>query len=270
MSKKKWWLAGALGALSVVVAAGCSAVVRDAAARDEAVGVVGGYALMAADGPLMSARPGQALAARLDLSAEQQAQARAILAKYRGELRPANFQALRDELLAIGLAPEVDRQKLTALIQARAAEFERKKPARLALAAELRGVLTPAQRETLAELLASGKPELMARVDALRARVRAHATSRFGLTAAQLAKVDALHARVDALRTDPRHDQVRLAAAGFVRTGDVGALSAALPEVSQLLPVAEIVDVAASLDQAQRRQLARQAKRFAALRLAQR
>ncbi len=266
MTKKKWWLAGALG-VAIVAAAGCTSVVRDAAARNEAVGVVGGYGLMNAEGPLMGARPGLALASKLGLSQEQKARAEAIIAKYRGELHPANFPALRDELLAIGLAPEVDRAKLTAYIQARAAEFETKKPVRLAMAAELRGVLTPAQRETLAGLLESGRPEFMARLDGMRDKMRAHATSRFGLNAAQLAKIDALHAKVDALRTDPRHDALRLAAASFVRTGDVGTLAQALPGVSQVLPVSEIVEVAASLDQPQRERIAAQAKHFAAMRL---
>lgn len=267
MTKKTWVAAGAGLAILAALAAGCTAATRDAVARDEAVGVVGGYALMATDGPLMGARPGQALATKLGLTAEQKGKAQAIAAKYRGALRPANFAALRDEALAIGLAPTVDEARLTAFIAARLAEFEAKKPARLALASELRGVLTPAQRETLAGLLEGGHPEIMKRVDAMRAKVRAHATSRLGLTPAQLAKADALHDAVDALRADPRHERLRLAAAAFVRTGDAGALAAAMPPASEIVPVAEIVDVAASLDQRQRRAIAQQAKRFALARL---
>ena len=268
--RRAWWLAGAAVALAAAVA-GCGAVVRDAVARDEAVGVVGGgYALAgtgAFDGPLAHARPGLALASKLGLSAEQRQKARAIALKYRADLRPANTAAARQALAAIMLAPAVDEARLAAFIRTHAAAFEAKKPVRLAMAQELRGVLTPAQRETLAGLLEAGESGIMARADAVRGKVRAHAAKRFGLTDAQLAKADAVHARVEALRQDPRKDALRLAAAGFVRTGDAAALSAALPALGEVLPVAEIVDLAASLDLRQRQQIAAQARRFAAMRL---
>lgn len=271
--KKTWWLAGALGA-AVALAAGCGAVVRDAVAREEAVGVVGGYALAGGDasalaphGPIPGLRPGLALSSKLGLTGEQKERARAIAAKYRGDLRPPNLAASRRELAGLALAPTVDKARLAAFVRARAAELEAQRPARLAMAAELRGVLTPDQRETLAGLLEAGEPQVVAHLEALKGKVLAHATPRLGLTAAQLATIDALHDRAEALRRDPRHEAARRGVAAFVRTGDVAALDAAVPPLAQVLPVAELVEVAASLDQRQRQQIAAHARRFAAARL---
>ena len=263
MRKQTWLRAGVLG-LAVAVVAGCGAVVREAVAREEAVGVVGGYALAgAAGGAHLPGRPGRVLAHKLGLTAEQQARLYAIAGKYRGELHPASLAA-RQELAAIALAPEVDQARLTAFIQAQAAAFEARKPARLALAGELRAALTPAQRETLAGLLEAGGSSLAAHLDTLRGEALARATTRLGLTPLQREKVAALQARVDALRADPRKDALRLAAAAFVRTGDADALSAALPAPAEVVPVPELVAVAASLDLAQRRQIAAHVRRFAA------
>lgn len=237
----------------VVLAAGCGAVMQQV--PQDPTDVLGFRAL---DGGAPAPFHGP-LARQLGLTADQQAQIKAILAQHRPP-QPGQHLA---ELKALLTAETVDQAALKAWVEARKAQFQSHQSERLAVAGELRAVLTDDQRAKLLAQLAKDPPAGHPHLEAFKARMRQHLVGDLGLTAGQQAQLDALHTQLEALRDPARGKAMREAIAAFVQSGDQAALGAAMQgQLDGRFPVDAVIAFAASLDQGQRTKLVERLGRF--------
>lgn len=220
--------------------------------------VVGGVALAAAEGhhgrPEMMGMRGGMLPGlkQLNLTDAQKSQLKAIAQKYRPQAKGSDFKAEREQLKAIVLADQVDGAKLKSFLQARAAKMEAKAPQRAAMLGEMRAVLTDAQRAQLVKAL-DQHPAPKANWQGKRHGMGDRMVADLNLTAAQKAKFDALQAKMQSMHAgQPGKEALK----AFIQTGDQSAFQASMKaNMEGKLPVDEIVDLATSLDKAQREKL---------------
>lgn len=255
----------AVAALAAVTVSACAAGPMRNAAQTEVMSFMDpGYQTLAVgESPAQFPRR---MAAKLNLTADQQADLRAIAQKYRGSMH-TEVMAHRQALKGLLVAPKVDAVALKAFINGRVAAFEAKAPAQHAMLSEMRAVLTPKQRETLATMLEQPvEPEARDHFDGLRRKMRTQMVANLGLTAPQQQALNALATKVDALRDQGPREEAKAAFARFVRTGDLAALQAARKgKLAASLPIDELVAVAASLTQTQRTQLVSKVETLARL-----
>jgi Spy/CpxP family protein refolding chaperone len=251
----------ALAAVAVVSMAGCGAVMHQAAA--EASDPLGFRALQTGEAPGPFGGPFHGRMARqLGLTDAQQAQIKAILEQHKPP--QADGQAHLAELKALVLADTVDPAALKALADQRKAEFQSHQAERLAVAGELRAVLTDDQRTKLLALLAKDPPPFKAHLDAFRARIHERLAADLGLSADQQAALTALDEQAKAMPDPARGKAMREAVAAFVQSGDQAALGTAMrAQLDGKSPVDQLIAFAASLDKAQRTKLVEKAETLA-------
>lgn len=195
------------------------------------------------------------LKAKLDLSTAQKQAIKQILTKFK--------QAKCDKVDAKGviqeamLAPEIDRDQLSAAIIEKISNRSDKIDAGVAVLTEIRNVLTPEQRAQFADMK-DMKQSLHHGGHHHHGQDRMkRLTKELNLTEAQQAafqKVgDAFKANKDAYRAAKAAKFQAIC--GFMVSGDADALKSALTAIPMQVPVAEMVDAAASLDQSQRQKL---------------
>ncbi len=217
-----------------------------------------------------------AMFAIADLTDEQKAQIQAIQEKYR-PARPAGEPGAEAgkqpgaKLQALLAADTLDVEALKAALAERPAKLAGDRPDRTAMLAEVRAVLTEAQREAIvAKLEAMPAPPAKAD-DATRAdrpappsvdeRV-ARVAEKLALTDAQQAALVTFETALDANRGEfvkPAHDHAagQAAMVAFWKTGDTTALAALQPPAIEppAFPVDAFVALAQSLSAEQRVQL---------------
>jgi Spy/CpxP family protein refolding chaperone len=194
----------------------------------------------------------------LDLSDAQRSAIRDILKADRQKPDGSARQAMKD-LRASLLAPSIDAAQLESQLQAMQAKRADRLDRFVSQAGKIRDVLTPAQREKFASLQAP----------------KAHRGSRFAgkgghkaidrmltgltLTDQQQQAVASLKAAMEKQRgaRSGMREQKQQAMAAFARSGDGAALKQALSASAPQLPIHEIAQLAASLDQSQRQQIAK-------------
>lgn len=255
MSMTRKWLATLAG---LTILSGCG--VAGMAGRD-----VGPFSIQDQPRPTRGLMPPM-LARKLELSPQQQDAIAAIAKKYRPEAG-SEAKARRAELKAVLLAPTVDADKLTALLQSRTTDRQAMIDRTVTMLAEMRAVLTPEQQAKMASFQPGHRGQGPGG--------RGHGAQRDGkrnmgfhplermtkgldLTDAQKQAIDELKTAFAAQRESRKATLVdrRKAFADFAASGDQAALKAALGSVQRELPVAAIVKVATSLSQAQRQQIA--------------
>lgn len=253
MSMTRKWLA-TLASLTILSGCGTAGM----AGRD-----VGPFGIQ--DQP--QATPGlmpPVLARKLALSSQQQEAIAAITKKYRPEAG-SEAKARRAELKAVLLAPTVDADKLTALLQSRTTDRQAMIDRTVSMLAEMRAVLTPEQQAKMASFQSGhrgqGGKDRGAKRDGKRGmgfHPLERMTKGLDLTDAQKQAIDDLKTAFAAQRESRKEMLVdrRKAFADFAASGDQAALKAALGSVQRELPVAAIVKVATSLSQEQRQQIA--------------
>lgn len=197
------------------------------------------------------------LAQRLELSADQKTKLQAIFESYQGKLAPADGQAKHARLKELLSAPSVDGAALKSFLTEQHDAMAAKVDTFLALAGELRVVLTDAQREKLAAFAehAHQKGRFGMPGMAGSAPFPLRALRGLQLDATQSAAVDALKAKLEASRQQRDPKAMRDAFAAFVRTGDAAAFKAILQAQRPTPPVDEVVALAVSLDSTQRQSL---------------
>ncbi|MDB5100458.1 MAG: hypothetical protein JWM80_4879 [Cyanobacteria bacterium RYN_339] len=242
------WVALAVAAVAM---AGCGAVMQQAAA--ESTDVLG-FRAMQGGNPGFGGGPfhGQ-IARQLGLTSAQKDQIKAILEKHKP---PADHKEELAALKGLLLADTVDQDALKAWAAARKADFQGHQADRLAVAGELRAVLTDDQRTQLLTLLAKQPPPPKAQMDGFRAKMHEHLVAELALTADQQTALTALEEQGKALHDPARGKAMRDAVAAFVQSGDQAALGTAMSaQLDGRLPVDQIVAFAASLDKGQRSRL---------------
>lgn len=213
---------------------------------------------------------GGPMAKSLNLTEAQKAQFKAIAQKHRTAAQSGNHKAQREQLRALLTAPKVDGGALRGFLNARLAEREANAGKRAAMMTEMRNVLSAEQRTKLAKSLSAGHPgkahgkghgkghgEGKAKFEGKRQEMHDKLSADLKLTPAQKAAFDALQAKVAATRADASaRGAGRQAFARFVETGDAAAFQASMKNrFAGKVPVNELVAVAESLNQEQRKKL---------------
>ncbi|MBC7545850.1 MAG: Spy/CpxP family protein refolding chaperone [Candidatus Sericytochromatia bacterium] len=185
------------------------------------------------------------------LNADQKKAIRAIVAKYK-KAKCAESEATGAIQQAM-LTPEVDRDHLSAAIADKVADRSEKINAKVAMLTEIRDVLTPEQRSKIAE----GKGKKQSMHDGRRHHGKQHMAKlikELNLTETQQKAFndvrDAFKANKDSYRAAKAAK--RKAIGEFMVSGDAAALKAAMMAIPMNVPVAEMVNAAASLDLSQR------------------
>lgn len=190
-------------------------------------------------------------AKQLQLTEQQKAQIKAIAQKYRAQHKAApkaeNWKQLHQILAAPTLDKAALKQFLEARQQARTAEIS----TRVKMLAEMRAVLTGAQRQQLAQLLSKPLPQPKGPSADAQKRMHDRVVKALDLNASQAQAFDQLQAQIRTQRQGKR-GAMRQAFAEFARTGDTGALERTLDANAHALPVDAIVDFAATLTPEQR------------------
>ncbi len=206
-------------------------------------------------------------AARLALTDAQKQQLRDIAKSHATSVKRADFAKYHQELEGLLQAEKVDQAALRAFITARAEEFAGRSAAHADIAAEMRQVLTDAQRKEVIAILSEDQPSAEIRKERRDMEGRARAgmdafKAKLELTADQSAAFDALKAKLDAARNAER-PALKKATIAFVESGDKAAFSGALrAAVMKHVPTDDLVRVAASLDKAQRDLIVARMDRF--------
>ncbi|HEY9721699.1 MAG TPA: Spy/CpxP family protein refolding chaperone, partial [Oscillatoriaceae cyanobacterium] len=238
MFRKNWLLAGLASA--TILTAGVVPAFAQTATPAHAHGHAGHH------------RPNRMthLADQLHLTPAQRQQIAAIAQKYRGQHKPPHEAANGQELKQILAAPKLDKAALKQFLDARVQAREAMIPTRVKMLAEMRAVLTDAQRQQLAQILSKPMPQHSPRVD-FGKRMHDRVVKSLGLNASQAQAFDRLQAQLRAQRQS-QGSATRQAYADFARTGDTGALTRALTANAQQMPTDALVDFAATLTPAQR------------------
>jgi hypothetical protein len=243
-------LAAAIVTLSA--AAGCGAAVGSSDVASRAMGALSAETM----GMEGSTTPHADFATKLGLSAEQKASFKAILAKFKQAAKPADMAMRLASVQGLLLADTIDTSALKAWVQDFKAHMLGTSDSRLALALELRGVLSDAQRTQLATLLSQAPPAPPAFMRAFKDHLAQAAIKDLGLTAVQQTGFTALQAKLAALHDPANHQAMRLAVANFVTSGDQVAFGSAIEQnVENRLPVDDAIAFVASLDKGQRTKL---------------
>ncbi|MEB3223744.1 MAG: Spy/CpxP family protein refolding chaperone [Candidatus Sericytochromatia bacterium] len=216
----------------------------------------------------------QRMFAGLDLTADQQAQLKAIAEKHH-PAKPAADDAAQPErrgqkLQAILTAATLDVEALKAALAAPPPAKPPHAESPTARLVEMRAVLTADQVAKLVARL-EARPKREARperpADAARpdhAELLAELATKLSLTAEQQAALQAFHAAMEANRPDrdeaarkAKHEAHQAAMLAFWRTGDATQLEALKPERAErpAFPVDALVTLATSLTAEQRQQL---------------
>lgn len=194
------------------------------------------------------------LLAGLELTDKQKRQLKAIVSKARqaGRAERGDHTKLQELITA----KTVDRDALTAAIEAKLARHGAKIDRKVDMLSAVREVLTPEQRQKLADNLTNKGQSLADRYARIRAKM-AKIADKLQMTDEQKAKFDAvIDAYADGAEARrQRHQAMKQAVAEFMTSGDADSLREALTAAKPEIPVAAIVDAIASLDQDQRQQL---------------
>jgi Spy/CpxP family protein refolding chaperone len=191
--------------------------------------------------------------AGLNLTAEQKQQIKDIIVQAHKD-RKADKGALKELITA----KTVDRDALTAAIEAKLAKHDEMIDRKVKTVSAIREVLTPTQRQTFAKNLTSKGKAKSAEDRQKRYRAKLdRIADRLKMTDVQKAKFEAV---LDAYATgsEARHERwaaKKAAMAEFMVSGDEAALKTALQAGKPDVPVAAIVDAVASLDQGQRQRM---------------
>lgn len=204
-------------------------------------------------------RQHQEMLAALNLTDQQTAQIRSIVARHKAEMRgQGELRTQLEQLRTLVLAETVDKAALVQAITAMHESKLAKLPHLTAMVGEIRGVLTPEQRSTAVTQLNERWDDLISAMDTLRTDGFAQLSNNLNLNSEQSAALAALQEEDRTLDNAVLAD-VRAAMTQFLTGGDQEALTTSLQTALATSRMTDIIDNTAdwvvSLDQTQRQQL---------------